>query len=51
MMSSGVGRLSNSCLEVVLKVSQKSFLYSGKTLSNMPITCTLREETLSTMLD
>ena len=51
MMSSGVGQLSNSCLEVVPKVSQNSFLYSGKTLSNNPITCTLREETLSTMLD
>ena len=49
MMSSGVGQLSNSCLEVVPKVLQKSFLYSGKTLSNKPITCTFKEETLSTM--
>lgn len=51
IMSSGVGQLSNNCLEVVPKVSQKSFLYSGKILSNKPITCTFKEETLSTMFD
>ena len=49
-MSSGVGQLSNNCLEVVPKVSQKSFLYSGNTLSRIPITCVLREATLSTIL-
>ena len=32
-------------------MSQKSFLYSGKTLSNKPITCTFKEETLSTIFD
>lgn len=51
MMSSGVGQLSNNCLEVVPKMSQKSFLYSGKTLSNKPITCTFKEETVSTTFD
>lgn len=51
IMSSGVGQWSNSCLEVVPKVSQKSFLYSGNTLSNRPMTWTFKEETLSTIFD
>ena len=50
-MSSGVGQLSNNCLEVVPNVSEKSFLYSGKTLSNNPTICIFKEETLSTILD
>ena len=49
-MSSGVGQLSSNCFDVVPKVSQNSFLYSGKTLSNNPITCIFKEETLSTIL-
>jgi len=51
MTSSGVGQLSNNRLEIMLKVLQNSFLYSGKTLFNKPIICTLREEILSTMLE
>ena len=47
IMSSGVGQLSNSCFEVLPKVSQKSFLYSGNTLSSKPMTCTFKEENVS----
>lgn len=50
-MSSGVEQLSNNCLEVAPNVSQKSFLYSGKTLSSNPTICIFRDETLVTMLD